>query len=120
MGERPHEREVEHDIHRQAEDRDPHRCPRVLPREVAGRQHLDQHEGREPGGIGDEGAGRGAALVDPEGAALEQDRDHGARDDDERDCRRHRQQERHLDCPVQAPDRLLDLARPQLAAEQGQ
>ena len=26
-------------------------------------------------------------------------------------------QERHLDCPVQAPDRLLDLACPQLAAE---
>jgi len=120
MGERPHEREVEHHVHDEAEDRDPYRRPRVLPREVAGRQHLDQHEGRQPGGIGDERARRGAALVHAERAALEQHRDHGARDDDEGHRRRHRQQQCHLDRPVEASCRLLGLACPQLPAQQRQ
>ena len=58
VGQRPDQDQVHHHIGGHADDGDAHRSFHVLPGKVAGGQHLDQHEGHHPDGVGTQGVGR--------------------------------------------------------------
>ena len=86
-------------------------------REKPWRQHLDQHESRQSGGIGAERRRGGRSFDRPKGAALEQYRHDRLRQYDQRRRRRQGQQQRQLDAAVLRRDRAGGVAGAHLARQ---
>ena len=120
MGEPGEQGQRDGDIDGDRDAGEPHRRPGVLAGEEAGREHLDQNEGRQAGGKGDERTGGGGGIGGIEAAALKEQRDDRMGHHHQRDRRRQRQRHGEFQRAVLGEIDEVATAGAQMARQVGQ
>ncbi len=120
MRQKRHQPDRQRQVRDHRGNRDFDRCARVLVREKPGRQHLDEYESRQPGGIGRQCRRGRLRLGRAERAARKQHQQYRCCQHDQ--CRRRgqRKQERQFDAAILRLDRARHVAEAHLARQRRQ
>ncbi len=99
--ERHHQRQIENEVYDKGDDADPHRRAHVLAREIAGREHFDEHEADQTDCVGNQAEARHMHVARRELAVLEQCRENRIGEQDEPQRGRHCHQHHPAHGPVE-------------------